>query len=371
MDLEVVKKINQSPYKAFFAIAGGGQSFIGDYTKISGASETVVGAIIPYHQSTFDTFVGEKVEKYCSDETARKLATACYKECIKAGQPAKFCVGIGASSSVVKDNEREGREHHFFIAAHCYNKTFTFNLTLRQGRTRLREDQIANDLIMVALTRATVNPDANLELVLGSKEKLQYDIATAPNTLSCLYPCNFTGNLPDHLVIYPGSFNPFHKGHKLVYSVAEKILDAKPILEFSTVNTDKIVPDWITVRNRVAHLDLVGLPYLLTDKPTFKEKVKFFRDRYPDKRLTFVVGADVWERIWNVKYAGPLNELEDFFWENNVKFLVFARRGSETKLNFGEDLKITCPMAEKIELNISSTQIRKREKNKQNEKART
>jgi hypothetical protein len=86
MNIEIVNKINESPYKCFVAITGGGASFISDYTKISGASKTIVGAIVPYDKTIFDNFVGIKMTEYSSPLSARKLALASYNQCIIAGQ---------------------------------------------------------------------------------------------------------------------------------------------------------------------------------------------------------------------------------------------------------------------------------------------
>ena len=64
MNIDIVRKINDSPYKAFIAIVGGGQSFIGDYLKIGGASKTIVGAIVPYDKFIFEKFVGQKMTEF-------------------------------------------------------------------------------------------------------------------------------------------------------------------------------------------------------------------------------------------------------------------------------------------------------------------
>ena len=116
MNIETVNKINDSPYKCFVAITGGGASFISDYTKISGASKTIVGAIVPYDRTIFDNFVGIKMTEYSSPLAARKLALASYNQCIIAGVEPKYAIGIGAASSIAFDGERIGRQHKINIA---------------------------------------------------------------------------------------------------------------------------------------------------------------------------------------------------------------------------------------------------------------
>ena len=362
MNQTVVKQINDSPFKAFFAIAGGGQSFIGDFTKIPGASNTMIGALVPYHQSVFTDFVGYTPAQFVANETARRLALASYKVCLKAGVEMNYAIGVGATSAIVKDNERAGREHKFFVATHSDAATRIFSLILKQGRNRAQEDAIANDLIALALESATLNPSASTRLELGANEKFTVDTALKPRGIGEFQPAIKNTK---RLVIYPGSWNPIHDGHRNIHSMAEGILEQTPFLEFSLVNTDKLTPDFIDVRERIKGLD-AEFPYIMTEAPTFKDKVRFFKNTYGAEEIVFVLGADTWERVWMDKYAGPLPDLHEYFKIQNVKFLVFGRSGNNVNVGWGEDLKIKAPEAEAFSSPLRSTEIRKQNETTRN-----
>src|ERR1017187_4283753 len=152
MDLQKVKAINESHWKVFLAIAGGGQTFLGDYLSISGASKTIVGALVPYSSAVFDKFIRyAKVDSYASSDAARKLAVASYNECIEAKVERVDALGIGVSCSLVKDEERLGRQHRIHIALHTSFETRVFNVYLNQGRTRQDEEYLAKSYIFQML----------------------------------------------------------------------------------------------------------------------------------------------------------------------------------------------------------------------------
>lgn len=160
-------------------------------------------------------------------------------------------------------------------------------------------------------------------------------------------------NIP-RLVIYPGSWNPFHSGHELILTHATEILGIKPYLELSVLNADKGRLSYKEVLSRVSYLEHEAL---ITDAPTFVHKAKYFSA--PDRELIFVVGTDTWKRILDPKYAGPLDILKAHFVENNVKFLVFHRHSEpmihDTILN---DLIIQYVDSEMFDHRISSTDLR-------------
>lgn len=360
MNVELAQRIHASGKKAFFAIAGGGQSFIGEFTKIAGASQTLIGALVPYHQTTFNKFIGGTVRHYVSEEAARKLAVASYAECLKAGVSPKDALGFGVSASIAKDNEREGREHKMFLAVHSHEKTMTESLILQQGRTRLEEETLFCRVIECMLANIT-----NENLSISTQEyplqgyKLQaqetYNIDTAYR------PSLFKVNIgKDHLplVIYPGSFNPMHDAHREIYRLSYQILGVSPILELCLDNTDKPSIDYIEVKNRIKTMK--GLPVVLTDTPTFKEKVDKLSELYSNNKLIFIVGADTWNRIWDEKYAGSLLSLECRWIVKDVKFLVFSRNNIPfiNKFGWGETLRIKDARAENFQMAMSSTDIR-------------
>lgn len=82
--------------------------------------------------------------------------------------------------------------------------------------------------------------------------------------------------------IYPGSFNPFHKGHYNILMKAEKIFDR--VIVARGVNTEKPKSDWDMpnqVKNRVEVIDYNGL---LTDLVEEVSKLN------PNDKVTIIRG---------------------------------------------------------------------------------
>lgn len=153
MDKNIVDAINRTPHKAFIAVAGGGQDFVGDFLAFEGGSNTILGFYVPYKQELFNKFIGGKVDNYAGEEAARKLAAASYKEALPiAGE--EYAIGIGAACSVATSNERAGRTHRLAVALQNRDITQVISFNLKQGRTRAEENQIVSDTILYLLADA-------------------------------------------------------------------------------------------------------------------------------------------------------------------------------------------------------------------------
>ena len=367
MKTQTIKKINQSPCKAYFAITGGGQSFLGEYMKVSGASNTVIGAIIPYSQYAFDKFVNNsKTVSYASETAARKLAVVAYNECIAAGVEDIYAIGIGASCSLVKDDERSGREHKIYVAAHTADTTYVLNTYLQQGRTRQEEEYIASELIGELLARVSIGELFSPTTYFTSPQEYRQLRAETSLPIATLLRGSLDnvmlkgkGLSKDSTVaIYCGSWNPWHKGHQEVFNTAKKVLNTRPILELSVKNVDKGQIDFIDIEERLNSIPS-GIDIVATCLPTFVEKAEMFRRHCFEKDIVFIVGADTWNRIWDNKYLGHPNYVDARLKYSKVKFLVFPRPGVEIQTTYGKDLRITSDLIRDFSpIAISSTDLR-------------
>jgi hypothetical protein len=130
--IELVKKINASPYKIILTTAGGGSSFVGDFLSISGGSNTILGAFVPY-----DAQITATILSFYGDAENIKLVSKDCAECLCAhsidlfesygdftdeenelflgNEPSKV-ISISCTASLAKDNEREGRIHEAYIS---------------------------------------------------------------------------------------------------------------------------------------------------------------------------------------------------------------------------------------------------------------
>jgi len=372
MDKEKVDKINNSPYKAFVAISGGGQSFIGDFCKISGASKTIVGCIIPYDRTIFDNFTGVKLTEYSSILAARKLALASYQQCIIAGVDSKLSIGIGAASSIAFDGERVGRIHKVNIAIHTNDFTTSLKITIPYGvMKREEEDKYISDRILYSLDKV-IDSKNGTDYILdyefddnrGMTGKLEIAHADKLYSLVTKQSDYYTsvGSLENFnkIVLFGGSFNPWHTGHQQIKELSEKILSAPVILELSIKNADKGTLDFIDIKNRLDSID--GNHYIITTASLVIDKVNIIKKHNPTCEITFVMGADTFIRVFDDKYGVPVDELDFFFTRNNVKFLVFGRNGLKLDDKYSH-LMIKSDEAENFNMPVSSTELRSKNEN--------
>jgi len=358
MHIETVRQIQETQYKFFAAITGGGQSFVGDFCQIEGASKNLVGAIIPYNQVIFDNFIGgRKPDNYVSSESARKLAVSSFNQCLKAGVNRKLSIGIGASSSLAKQNERQDRKHKIFISVHGYYFTSVVEVSLNQGRDRITEDKLVCDLILDVLANSLgVKPLNEIKLDADNGETFSIRLE---NDKSIGYILNEESDLTStqnlaqlkQIAVYAGSFSSLHDGHTSIYNHAKEILGQEVYFELSTHNKDKGFIDYIEVEDRLKQLD--KHEFILTNRPKFTEKFSTIFKYAPMSQITFVMGKDTFDRVEESDY--------DFFIKNNVKFLVFPRNGEKIVPNDKlAKLLIHLDKTNQIVLpNISSSEIRK------------
>lgn len=131
-------------------------------------------------------------------------------------------------------------------------------------------------------------------------------------------------------VIFPGSFNPPHRGHERMAKIAAMRLGKPVDWEISVANVDKptLSADELQPRlNQLARLSLTPkvptVTIWITLAATFAEKADIF------KGATFIVGADTIRRIADVRYydddprkmSASIRRLV----EDGSRFLVFGR----------------------------------------------
>lgn len=326
---ELVLKIHGTPHKAVMAITGGGAEAIGELLRHGQGSNTLLEAVVPYDQKAFNDFVKGIPDKYCSPGAARDLAMAAFQRASRLNGSSENIVGIGASCSLMKDNERAGREHHAYIAIQTPRSTATYTLETADlhvdGPTRNSQERFVAEAIIKSLGNAcgvaeyatpdtTVANDEQFAVISGLKPFISFD------PFNKVYQ-----NLPvGGRVIFPGAFNPWHEGHDQIVSKVQE-LTGKPVdLEITVRNADKPALNYTDMLIRLANVSGVveNKPWRgyihLSGLTTFAEKARAFPDS------TFVMGWDTFRRINDPKY-GDLKTVSDVLYQNGARFMVFHR----------------------------------------------
>lgn len=362
MNKKYIKELQDSGMNFFVAATGGGTSFLGEFLKVSGGSKCILGGYVPYAVEATNLFLGTKLKKYSDGNAARKLGVAAFEQAAKifnanrdkSNYIESYCVGVGVACSLAKENEREGREHTINISIQTANKTRGISVTLQKSTlSRETEEHFVNNLILMELFSEfgrRIDEEWN-EMMnrLLKQENCVVERFTANNPCVCgIFPYNpFASEKmyldfpqPQYgqdLVIYPGSFNPFHSGHAEILRLAEEITAQSVFLELTVTNSYKPRMDYVDLKSRIANFPTKN--YIVTHAPRFVDKVRLLKHHYNCRQIIIVVGADTWERVYDD--AAHKNGDIKFFEDNNVKFLVFGRnteiKNTEAKIFFSDE----------------------------------
>lgn len=319
----LISDIHSSGKKIAIAVTGGGAEVIGNLLRHGGGSKTIVEAIVPYGQASFDDFVRGKPDKYCSTGAARDLAMAAFNRLsdLNVGNREDF-IGVGATCSLAKKEERIGREHHAYIAIQTekYTRTYTIDLS-KEDRNREEEETYVADSILLILAHECgsflTNDVWTKEETAGDTNFLEVITGKSPFV-------NITGknkNL-ENRIVFPGSFNPIHEQHKNIAQYVAKTWKQNVDLEICVHNVDKPTLNYTSLNERknsiLQHADDWMGDVFFTSLPTFLKKSNYFKNAW------FIVGWDTFVRIIDPKYA-DLDKVFEAFENNNSHFMVFHR----------------------------------------------
>jgi nicotinic acid mononucleotide adenylyltransferase/nicotinamide mononucleotide (NMN) deamidase PncC len=315
----LIAALEKSGRRLVVVSTGGGSLAIPHLLTTPGASGVVLEAIVPYARAAVDRLLGGRQEGYCSPKIARRLAAAAWQRARdlqvasaagEAGACGSQAVGLAVTASLRTTRPKRG-PHRICVAVQTLASTRTAELVLdKDARSRADEERLAAALLFDLLLEACPLPEADgggFLADLRPGEHVARDHVDAPATWQALFagtsaavaianpPAEATPPAAGGLV-FPGSFDPLHEGHRLMARIAEEIAERPLAWEISVENVDKPLLDFITIRDRAAQF--TGQRLWLTRAATFVEKL----DIFPES--TFVMGADTYVRLADPRYYG-------------------------------------------------------------------
>ena len=301
-------------------VSGGGSQVISQLLTQPGASKIILEALVPYARTAMSELLGSEPRNYCSDQVARQLAVTGWQRSIKLSREIGNNVGVAVTASLRSVNPKQG-QHRIHVATHHIQGTRTATLLLKNNlRSRLEEEHVAALLVLDVLvgtytTKIEYPWRRELESLLVEGEDIVREQYMAPITWQNLFSADelvipIETNIPAELhrvsartqdkLIFSGSFAPLHEGHLAMARLAEEIAERSVEWELSVCNVDKPMLDYIEVSRRANQFK--GEKLWLSRAPTFIEKIQAF------PQSTFVMGADTYKRLIDLKYYGGSQE---------------------------------------------------------------
>ena len=326
-----IEQLHGTPHKTVLAVSGAGTQAVAWLLGVSGASRTILEVVVPYGRLSMQHFLGFEPTQSAAAETARQLARRSYERARSQLEDDSPPVGLACAATIATDRPKRG-DHRAFVSAWDERATATWSLTFHKGlRDRAGEEEIVSLLIVRALSEFS-GLDAELDLGLTPRDRLEVERADRPGPLEQLLSgeARWLVRRPDGAMevegeppalLLPGSFNPIHVGHREMMALGKERVGATGGYELSVTNVDKPPLEKGEIQRRLGQFGADDT-VVLTRAETFRKKAALFPG------TTFLLGWDTAVRLVAPRYYGGDPEMMLALAEmmaGGARFLVAGR----------------------------------------------
>jgi hypothetical protein len=315
------------PPRIFVAATGAGAGVQRALWSVPGASDFLVGAAFPYAASETARFLGFSPARHCDPDAALELAMASYLRAREAGAAGE-AIGLGLTASVATLEPHRG-DHRIFAATFARGAAVVWSVVLSKGagaEARDRDGALADELGASAVldaagvSAAAVAGAERREVPESEVRRLLFErpLFGAAGERRALDRDELRS-----AVLFPGSFAPFHAGHRAVAASVEAATRRRVVYAITADAVHKPRLRSAELLDRVASIRGQGdtaRPILLTQNdPLFIDKARQFPG------VAIAVGIDavvrMLDRGWGPDVDAMLRELRTL----GTRFFVMGR----------------------------------------------
>ncbi|XP_052186486.1 uncharacterized protein LOC127797537 isoform X2 [Diospyros lotus] len=303
----LVEAIHSSPPQAVIYLSGGASLVLNWLLSVSGASNTVLEAVVPYSRMSMIQLLGKVPSQFGSRQTAEDMASLAYNRALKLSKPGSPVLGVGFTGSLASTRPKLG-DHRFHLSTRTSDRLWVSTITLSKGlRTREQEERVSSQVLLQAIANACKVPVTCVSELTESEvpdecekhfdEDQELEQLISGQICFKVYPFSSETHTynAERKIILSGSFNPLHEGHLKMLEVATSICgDGYPCFELSAINADKPPLTVSQIKDRVKQFEKAGKTVIISNQPYFYKKAELFPGS------AFVIGADTAVRLINV-----------------------------------------------------------------------